>query len=186
MSWVQTFSGKKFDVLNPRVQDVDFTDIGHALSMQARFNGHTKQFYSVAQHCVIMSLAVPKNLEVYALLHDAAEAYIGDMPQPMKRLFPEFSDLEDSILLVIFKAAGIRPPSQDEWRTVMGFDLRMLITERNQLMGIPPEPWAADGFKIKPLDVPLLSENPGCEFRKTWLDHFYSWRCENFDRENGR
>ena len=171
MSWVQTYSGKKFDVLNPRSADVDFRDIAHALSMQARFNGHTSRFYSVAQHCVIMSLAVHPKAALYALLHDAAEAYIGDMPAPVKDQFPEFSIMENVILSVVYMAAGIPFPDTAAMQEVKDYDLRMLITERNQLMGPPPEPWGIDRLNIQPLEINIAHEEPG-EHAQVWLDHF--------------
>jgi len=160
--WIQTYTGRKFDVMNPRAEDVSFIDIAHALAHQARFNGHTKQFYSVAHHCVIMSREIPPEFALYALLHDAAEAYIGDMPHPVKQLFPAFSKLEGTILDAVFKAAGIQSLDsnyEDRMAAEIGlYDRRMLLTERQQLMGEPPEPWAVDGLGIEPIDIRISCE----------------------------
>lgn len=173
MSWVQTYTGRKFDVLNPRAEDVDWNDIATALSMQCRFNGHTSRkvagvakeprFYSVAQHCVVMSRIVHPSTALYALLHDAAEAYLGDMPAPVKALVPRFKQIEDAVLLAIYEAAGVEPPHPDLENHVLFFDLCMLATERERMMDEPPEPWAIDGCEeIEVLDEPLELETPGC------------------------
>jgi len=84
------FSGGTFDILNPRAEDVRIEDIAHALSQQCRFTGHTKTFYSVAQHSVLASTLVAAPDELWALLHDASEAYMGDMNRPLKHA-PEMS-----------------------------------------------------------------------------------------------
>ncbi len=170
MSWIQTYTGKKFDVRQPRPEDVCWMDIAHSLSQQCRFNGHTKHFYSVAQHCWIMSLNVPQEFALYALLHDAAEAYIGDMPAPVKQLFPEFSVMEDMLLSCIYKAAGIPEPSAEALAVVKEYDLRMLMTERQQLLGEPPEPWLLDGMGIKPLDIQIVLEEPSHVSAEDYLE----------------
>src|SRR5689334_10911717 len=77
-----TFSGEPFWPLDPQPEDIRIVDIAHALSLQCRFNGHTKFHYSVAQHSLIMSFNVPLQFALEALLHDAAEAYIGDLIRP--------------------------------------------------------------------------------------------------------
>lgn len=157
-AWIQTMTGKKFDVLNPRAEDVDFVDVAHSLAHQCRFNGHTKQFYSVAHHCVVMSKHVPPAFALHALLHDAAEAYIGDMPAPVKAQFPEFSLMESAIMLAVYEAAGMEPWTMEAHETVYLYDMRMLLTERNQLLGAPPEPWPLDGLNLEPVNVRLSCE----------------------------
>lgn len=171
-AWIQTFTGRKFDVLNPRAEDVCWLDIAHSLAHQCRFNGHTKQFYSVAHHSVLASQHVPERFALYALLHDAAEAYIGDMPKPVKDLFPQFSVMEERILVAVYEAAGIPRPADfnerceiDQW--VVGVDCRLLMTERDQLMGKPPEPWFLDHPDLSPERIPvLISGEPDFEIYK--------------------
>ena len=72
-SYIETVSGRKFYFLNPNPEDIDIEDIAHALSMQCRFTGHTKWFYSVAEHAIWVSYLVPVHLALEGLLHDASE-----------------------------------------------------------------------------------------------------------------
>ena len=94
MSWIFTLSGHRVDYLNPTVDQIDINDIALALSRESRFNGHTSKFYSVAQHCVHVSKLVPKELALEALLHDATEAYMKDIPSPLKMLLPDYRAIE--------------------------------------------------------------------------------------------
>lgn len=104
---VQTSSGRYIDLLDPKPADILIEDIAHALSNIARFNGHTHQFYSVAQHCVLCSGINPDKLALEKLLHDATEAYVGDMVTPIKNLFPGYRTMEDKIAGVIAQAFGL-------------------------------------------------------------------------------
>ncbi len=85
--WIQVRSGRKFHPLDPRPEDVDINDIAHALSNLCRFTGHCTDFYSVAQHSVIASQIVPPASALAALLHDASEAYMGDISPARGRGF---------------------------------------------------------------------------------------------------
>ena len=89
-SRLHTFSGQGFDPLNPCTKDVRLEDIAHALAQTCRFGGHTPRHYSVAQHAVFVALLVLKvsrrpDWALLALHHDSAEAYLGDIPRPIKR-----------------------------------------------------------------------------------------------------
>src|SRR4051812_41614297 len=96
MSWIKTFSGR-FDFLKLDPNEINIKDIAHALAHTCRFNGHCKKFYSVAQHSVYVSQIVPEVDAPAGLMHDATEAYIGDMTRPLKAMFPEFGALEDRL-----------------------------------------------------------------------------------------
>jgi len=92
--WMQIFTGKKFWPLDPKSEEVDIKDIALSLAFQCRFNGHSNYFYSIAQHSVIVSKIVSKDQASAALLHDAAETYIGDMVSPLKRFMLEFKEMK--------------------------------------------------------------------------------------------
>ncbi len=94
-SKIRTYTGRLYDVLYPRPQDICIEDIAHHLSMTCRYQGAVHRFYSVAEHSVLVSYMVPKKYAFYGLMHDAQEAYVGDMPTPLKRNMPEFQEIED-------------------------------------------------------------------------------------------
>lgn len=77
-------SGRRIDLRNLEPADIRIEDIAHALSNLCRFNGHVPKFYSVAQHCVIVASLLPAELRLQGLLHDASEAYIGDVSHFLK------------------------------------------------------------------------------------------------------
>lgn len=90
-NWITTFTGKKFHLFDPQLDEICIEDIAHALSLICRFGGHLPEHYSVAQHSVLVSQLVTENLRLEGLLHDAEEAYIGDMVRPLKLEMPEFN-----------------------------------------------------------------------------------------------
>ncbi len=100
--FVHTWTGNRFYLLDPRPEEVFIEDIAHALSLQCRFNGHITEHYSVAEHSVMVSDIVtnedndPK-LALTALLHDAAEAYLGDVVSPLKKLLPGYMKFETAV-----------------------------------------------------------------------------------------
>lgn len=98
---IRLHSGKYMDPLNPKIDDIDINDIAHGLSMQCRFGGHTNVFYPVSEHCIWVSLHCPPDLQLAALLHDASEAYILDIPSPVKSRIPGYKEAEDNLMQII-------------------------------------------------------------------------------------
>jgi hypothetical protein len=155
-SWMQTFTGRQFYPLAPLVEDIDPLDIAHALSLQCRYNGHCNKFYSVAEHCVLMSMFVSQENALRALLHDATEAYIGDMVRPLKRHMPDFVVVEDKLMPLIAERFGVEGEIMvDE---VKAADNRILLDEREALFDGTPAAWAVDG--LLPLGVPIACWKP--------------------------
>ena len=155
MDWIQTFSGRPFFPLAPRAEDVDIRDIAHALSLNCRFNGHCRSFYSVAEHSVRVSREVPAGMELMALLHDAAEAYLTDVPRPIKQHLPQFSEIEERLLRVIFARFGQYWPAP---HAVWLADDTLLATEARDLMSPPPEPWNLSAAPLAERIVPVTAE----------------------------
>ena len=127
---ILTYSGIEIDILQPDPDKIIIEDIAHALSMQCRFSGHTRLFYSVAEHSVECSRrAVYYPLE--ALMHDAAEAYLHDMVSPLKQNFPEYCEYEDRLMRIIAHKFGFIYPLPEETRLI---DREMLFIEQSKLM----------------------------------------------------
>lgn len=108
-STLVTVSGRHVDPLRLRVEDVSWTDIGHALSQINRWSGHTSHPWSVAQHSVVVAALVEPQDTLWALLHDAPEAYLTDLPRPLKRaeVLAAYVALEAQVMDVILQAAGM-------------------------------------------------------------------------------
>ncbi|UBN55277.1 HD family hydrolase [Pantoea agglomerans] len=139
MSWITTQSGKHFDFNNISPDAICIEDIACALSNLCRFTGHVQDFYSVAQHSVHVSYLVPPTFALDALLHDAAEAYIGDCVSPLKALLPDYQEIEKRVELAVAKRFGIR--TLGKWPEVKRADLIMLATERRDLDLDDGTPW---------------------------------------------
>jgi len=136
--YVSTYQGNRFYPLEPRIADVSIEDIAHGLAYQCRFNGQTSVFYSVAQHSLIVAALVPDDLRFAALLHDAAEAYIGDMVKPLKVLLPAFSEIEDKVTRIIGESFGVDLSHHPQIKQA---DLIALATEKRDLMPYSVEQW---------------------------------------------
>lgn len=137
--YLSTATGHLIDLLSMTADDVKLMDIAHSLSQQCRFAGHTKQFYSVAQHSVRVALALPRNLQLVGLLHDATEAYVVDLPRPIKQMLPDYRLLEDRVWAVISMKYGLPPELPAE---VKRADERALAAEFREVMTFqPPADW---------------------------------------------
>ena len=169
--YVSTFSGNRFYPLRPHIDQVAIEDIAHGLAYQCRFNGQTKTFYSIAQHSLIVASLVPPPLRLAALLHDAAEAYLGDMVKPLKVLLPEFAALEDKVTAIIAATYGI---DFSDYAPIKRADLVALATEKRDLMPHSTERWAyLDG--IAPLPGIIVAMDPG-EAKQCFLQRFHALR----------
>lgn len=144
--WMQTFTGKRFDLAEPLAALVDVRDIAHGLARCCRYAGQCNTFYSVAQHSVLVSRQVAPEHALAGLLHDAAEAYVGDLVSPLRRL-PElegYNAVHDRVLRAVFVRFGVGWPLH---ASVKEADVRLLATEAaswNGLVGETPG-WDAWG-----------------------------------------
>lgn len=103
---INTYSGKTFDLMNPKAEMIDIKDIAQGLAFKAHFGGQSKYYFSIAQHCLLVcdlmaGLKIHKSFMLLALLHDASEAYIGDMIKPLKIHLPVFCDVENNIMKAV-------------------------------------------------------------------------------------
>jgi hypothetical protein len=134
VSFILTFSGRKFFPLDPRAEDVCIEDIAHHLAQVCRFTGACWVAYTVAEHSVRVARLLPPRLSLYGLLHDAGEAYLADVARPVKDSFPAFRKAEEGIMRVVHEAFGMEPLTRDDARTIALADDVLLATEARDLM----------------------------------------------------
>ena len=151
---IHTFSGIAFDLRDPQPAMLRLDDIIHSLSLMNRFNGAALFPYSVAQHSLHVASLLPPELRLEGLLHDAAEAYIGDMVSPLKQVMPEYKAVEAGISALVAEVFGLAYP---EPRLVKESDLAVLAAEREQVLGPSYGPWFKDfpepaAISIRPRD----------------------------------
>jgi hypothetical protein len=162
-TWIQTFTGRQFWPLDPKPEHVCLEDIAHGLAMKCRFGGQCREFYSVAQHSVFVrgivhtrikrcealahiSGRLRREIECHALLHDAAEAYLPDIPRPIKRHIEGFREAESRVKQAVVNAMNIAwcgglDTLGEVIRIIKEADDTALATEARDLMAEPPAPW---------------------------------------------
>ncbi len=149
-------SGALFDIMDPAGSDFTLQDIAHGLGRACRFAGQTGRFYSVAEHCLHVARLVPVEHARAALLHDASEAFIGDVTRPLKALLPDYRAIEARIEDAIsdrFMIDELGNASRTACRhpAIKAADLAMCLVEARELM--PPAPReASDYWSSLPVD----------------------------------
>ncbi|WP_413943062.1 HD family phosphohydrolase [Bdellovibrio sp. HCB-162] len=155
-SWVITLSGNRFNILNPNPDAVKIEDIACALARQARFNGHTRFFYSVGQHsCLGAEVSPTKEIALHMLFHDATEAYIGDLVSPVKALLPDFEIIESRIHWAISQKFNMEYPLP---KVVKQIDRRLLATEVRDLITKDLGSWGIG--QDEPFEFPIIPWPP--------------------------
>lgn len=170
--WTVTYSGRKFHFFGGDQDEIDINDIAHSLSLNCRFNGHVKHFYSVAQHSLIIGKQILKETgkpswAMAGLLHDASEAYLPDMPRPIKGYLSEFLDLEDAVLGRIFRRfdlPDLTMPTQEHLplaELIKLHDNRAVVTEKRDILTEDSRlvPWAIQD-KYEPYEDRIIPETP--------------------------
>lgn len=161
MTWVQTYSGVAFDLRAPSAAAIRVEDVAHSLAYQCRFGGHVRRHYSVAQHSVLVALLVwqrsgrDANAALHGLLHDAHEAFTGDVKKPIKVLIEGLAPgalgvLEDAIDAELFAWAGCERTAASRAH-VKRADREILFWERDRFMAVPPQPWPGEADRGEPL-----------------------------------
>jgi len=207
--WIQTYSGRRFTLLDPDPDTIVIEDIAHALANQCRYAGHCLRFYSVAEHCRILWELAPDHAKFACLMHDATEAYLIDVPRSIKEQLKEYKTIEAKLAKVIAEKFDIPYPWPEE---VHELDGRILLDERAQNMACyyrPPCPviqptgyfWCddeADGwpFGVEPLYARLRFYTPQ-QAEEKFLEAYYEERpnervrrddaaSDDVDSEDGR
>jgi len=171
--WMETHAGKRLSLpVTPEMLDIE--DISHALSFQCRYAGHTNRFYSVAEHCCLVSDYVFRHTKdarhaLAALLHDASEAYLVDIPKPIKPYLANYAELEQQIEIEVAKKWNVDYP----WSALIKqADCRILIDERRELFHDTGFDWGL------PVDEALGVQVEGLEprFAKAqFLERFHDY-----------
>lgn len=172
--WLNTATGKRFDFSDPKPEDIDIVDIAVALSHQCRYAGHTREHYSVASHSLIIAntldlLDYPPEVVMWGLLHDAAEAYVTDIPWPLKAagLVPELSRVEKLIMAVVVAKFGL---PETEPPIVKDLDMEILDIEASRLL-------------VRHPDWPVGKPRPARRsLRREFEAHFDRFNGAPFDR----
>lgn len=168
---ILTHSGLSFNLLEPNPDLIEIEDIAHALSMLCRFTGHTNRFYSVAEHSVRASREVHADFALEALLHDATEAYLGDVSSPLKAQLHEYRNIEFNLDCCIRQHFGL--PMRQTIQ-VKQADLAMLATERAHLMPTTNEHWPLlDG--VTPA-APIYDTWMPYQAFSTFMNHFHAYQ----------
>lgn len=187
MTWIETISGKRFDLLNPQPEQVDMADVAYALARIVRFTGHTNTGsssgcgYSVAEHALHVCWVVEREhpddavLCALALHHDAAEAYVGDVSAPMKAAMREidyvhhaFDFIEQRVQACILRAIGLPEPTAEQHAVVKHADLLALAAER--AVFLPHTGQAGDWACLEgiPVDERLCQQMRSAKWRTAW------------------
>lgn len=137
-NWIETHSGIKFYPLDPRKEEILVDDIIHAISKMCRFGGHSSKFYSVAEHSVLVYRYLKDTgasllTQFYGLIHDFTEAYLIDLPRPIKDMLPEYSKLEHELFKVIWDSFEIPDIQSADKKAVKYADGVVLSYEANVL-----------------------------------------------------
>lgn len=135
---IRTYSGIYIDVFNPKPSDITIEDIATGLSRQPRWSGQSKVFYSVARHSIEVAQLASKELKIAALLHDASEAYLGDMPSPIKSRLPDYKKMEENLMKCIALKFDFQYPLNpdvklfDEYRLKIEWENVMLSSRTSE------------------------------------------------------
>jgi uncharacterized protein len=150
-AWIQTASGLKFPLIDIDPSAILIEDIAHALSMLCRFNAQCLRPYSVAEHSVHVSHEIRPDLALIGLMHDAAEAYLGDVPGPLKKCLSEFQIIEANLMAAIAAKFGFTMPGDgtEEAHELKRADIQLLVDEKAVIMAPEPEPWPPNRPPVK-------------------------------------
>lgn len=161
-SSIITASGKYIDLANPDPAAIHILDIAKSLSNLCRFGGHTRRFYSVAEHtwfCVRVAISkrYPLECQQAISLHDGSEAYLQDIVKPLKVLLPQYQELEQRMMAAIQRKFGV---DFARWqKEIEAIDHSMLIAERNFLFGTSINGWEGED-QVEKLNLPLACLDP--------------------------
>jgi len=162
--WILTSSYKKIYLRDPDPNLFDIKDIAHSLSRINRFNGHLHcSSYSVAEHSIRVASVCSPDLKFNALLHDASEAYLGDVSKPLKGLLSDYKELEHNFCLLLAEHFGLLMPLPEE---IIFYDNVLMATEIRDLMRYNPKEM---GVVVEPLKTKITNPMSPKEAKDAFL-----------------
>lgn len=198
MTWVQTRSGREVDLLDPKPEQIDLGDIVWSLGHQCRYAGHTSRHYSVAEHSYAISRWLrdqghPPPVQLAGLLHDAHEAYLGDRPSPVGwalaeevrsrvgYVLPEvdpgkaarlvedaWCEIKRRLDVAILESLGLTGHVDLHHPAVCEADIRILLDERDALLGPPPRPWGVEHLGPSGVEIDPASYTTAIDAATAW------------------
>jgi hypothetical protein len=171
--FITTYSGAKFFIDQYNIQDIPIEDIAHALSMNCRFNGHLSEYYSVAEHSIVVSHLVDRDCALEGLLHDITEAFIPDMPRPFKTLITGFEEYEKNLWWAAADHFGLSPNLPENVKYI---DKNIVRDEAQRFYSSPPD-WINFYESVCPQAV-LIGMSPSIakmEFLARFKELTYGW-----------
>lgn len=182
-AWIETYTGVRFSLSSPSPDDVSIEDIAHSLAYQCRYNGHIREFYSVAEHsCHIHDLLIREGhrdqVAFAGLMHDSTEAYVGDLPAPLKSILPSYKVVEYSVWDAITVAFGLQLSLPQR---VKELDRLMVLAERNHLKFGSDHDWGIVG---EAPDIDIQCWGPQ-EAKNQFAIRFAKYRAVNIRNESG-
>lgn len=175
--YIETYTGKRLVILDPQPEQIDIEDIAHSLSMQCRYTGHVRKFYSVAEHSYWVSELAERSkpydahFALWGLLHDATEAYLADIASPVKQHLSNYKEIENRLAEVIAERFRI-PLTKDLEDYVKFHDIQILRREAELLMPSKGLGWKAnEGNPHEIPNVPICGWYPE-EAKEKFLKRF--------------
>jgi len=173
--WIETFTGRRVRLTAPSIADINIIDVAHALSMQCRYTGHTRFFYPVGHHCILIydwlrSRGHPPSTCLRGLLHDSGETWAADVARPLKPMVPELVAAERRMTALTYRLVGLADDDEEE-ALVHDVDHRIIGDERRATMSDSGNVWGTD--RLEPLGVDIRPSNPE-EIKRGFLARYAS------------
>lgn len=210
-NWIQTYTGKQFWPMDPRTEEVDIEDIAHSLSLQCRFSGHCDRFYSVAAHSVSCAEFVANtyhkgdslwkefsldyseeaisydDMICWALLHDSSEAFLLDVPRPIKPYLTNYKEIENRIMDVVAEKFELPKLGEEHSLYLKSVDYLMLMVEHKELgmAAKAPSPWKCPKIlRNKWPTIKLIINNNWEQDKLEFLSFFETLGVRHFEEKN--
>lgn len=177
--WIGVYSGGQLHFKDPWPGEIKIVDIAHSIGKLCRYGGHTKRFYSVAEHSVHLAQYIWRTcgqqpqLAFEALMHDASEGYLVDMPRPIKAELSQYKAIEKVLEHHIAREFGLREPRDVR---IHEADTRILVDEKAQAMNPTAHSWGVDGLEALGTTVEFWTPELAPQKFLEWFELFDDWR----------